>query len=122
MATTNLPEFVREDSAAASKLFFETYGEQPLEFAANEVNATVAFFEKKGFANEAALVVSTVLLKQAKLDNIPIFKILDTIANFDVMKLSSLVGEILNNNRTATSVLGFRTADVRPNQIRNIYA
>jgi hypothetical protein len=66
--------------------------------------------------------VSTVLLKQAKLDNIPIFKILDTIANFDVMKLSSLVGEILNNNRTATSVLGFRTADVRPNQIRNIYA
>ena len=37
MATTNLPPSVKEDSAAATKLFFDTYGQEPLEFAANDV-------------------------------------------------------------------------------------
>jgi hypothetical protein len=120
MATTNLPAIRKEDSAAGTKLFFDSYGQEPLEFNANDVSACISFFEKKGFDNDAALIVATVILKQAKLDGTPIFKILDTLSGVDALALSSIVGEILNNNRTPTSTLGFRTNPVIPNQIRNI--
>jgi hypothetical protein len=33
-----------------------------------------------------------------------------------------VVSEILNNNRVPTSILGYKTTDVKPNQIRNIAA
>lgn len=122
MATTNLPQNIREDGAAGTKLFFDSYGQDPLEFNANDVNATIGFFESKGFDNDAALVVSTVLLKQAKIDGTPIFKIIDTLKDFNGLQLSQLVGEILNNNRNPTSTLGFRTTGVNQNQTRNISA
>jgi GH35 family endo-1,4-beta-xylanase len=120
MATTNLPSQPIEDSAAGTKLFFNNYGQEALEFAANDVTATVSFFEKKGFENDAALVVSTVLLKQAKIDGTPIYKILQSLDQFDGLGLSQIVGEILNNNRTPTSTLGFRSENVKVTQSRNI--
>lgn len=119
---TNLPSRVIEDSAAGTKLYFDRYGEAALEFSANDVTLTLAFFERAGFDADAASTVSMTLLRQAKLDNIPIAEILDTLKDFPTVQLSQLVGEILNNNRVPTSILGFRTADVRPNQIRNIAA
>jgi hypothetical protein len=120
MATTSLPSQELLDSAAGTKLFFDSYGEAPLEFNAIDVDSTIAFFVSKGFEKDAALVVSTVLLKQAKLESAPIYRTLDTLKQLDGLELSILVGEILNNNRTSTSTLGFRTDDVKPNQIRNI--
>ncbi len=122
MATTNLPPENIEDSAAGTKLFFDNYGEIALEFSANDVNSTVAFFQKRGFENDAALVVSTVILKQAKLDNIPVHQLLDTLGKAKELNLSQLVGEVLNNNRTPTSTLGFRTSNVKVYQTRNIAA
>jgi hypothetical protein len=122
MATTNLPSQIIEDSGAGTKLFFNNYGEETLEFNANDVNSTVSFFESKGFEKDAALVVSTVLLKQAKLDGTPIYQILQGLSQFDGLGLSQVVGEILNNNRTPTSTLGFRTPDVKVTQSRNIAA
>jgi hypothetical protein len=122
MATTNLPSKDIDDSAAGTKLFFDTYGQQPLEFNATEVDATVAFFKKKGFDNDAALVVSTVLLKQAKLDGTPIFRLLDTLSDFNGLQLSALVSEVLNNNRVPTSTLGYKIAPNQTNIIRNIAA
>lgn len=119
---TNLPPNVIEDSAAATKLFFDKYGETPLEFSANDVSAAVGFFTAAGFDTDAALVTSMTLLKQAKLDSIPIYQILDTIKGFTELQISQLVGEILNNNRVPTSTLGFRTTNVIPNQSRNIAA
>ena len=119
---TNLPPQKINDSAGGTKLFFDTYGESPLEFNAADVDVTLAFFLKKGFGNDAAQVVSITLLKQAKLDAVPITKILDTLKNNNALELSQLVGEILNNNRSAISTLGFRTVRVLPNQNRNIAA
>jgi GH35 family endo-1,4-beta-xylanase len=120
MATTNLPSQLITDSAAGTKLFFNNYGQETLEFSANDVTSTVSFFEKKGFENDAALVVSTVLLKQAKIDGTPIYKILQSLEQFDGLGLSQVVGEILNNNRTTTSTLGFRAENVKVTQSRNI--
>ncbi len=122
MATTNLPQRAIEDSAAGTKLFFDSYGQEPLEFNSNEVDASIGFFTKRGFDQDTAIVISTAILKQAKLDNVPVFKFLDTLNKFNQLEISTLVGEILNNNRPATSTLGFRTERVIPNQIRNIAA
>lgn len=117
---TNLPSVVNQDSAVGTKLFFDNYGVEPLEFNATDVSAATAFFEKRGFGQEAAIVVATTILKQAKLDNVPLFKLLDSLGDYPNINISSLVGEILNNNRTPISTLGFRTKPVTPLQVRNI--
>lgn len=123
MANTNLPPVVADDSAAGTKLFFDTYGKLPLEFSANEVDASIAFFEGKGFDRSASVVIASAILKQAKLDELPVFKILDTLKGFDSVELSTLVAEILNNNRLSTSTLGFRLASIsKESQMRNIAA
>jgi hypothetical protein len=117
---TNLPITETNDSGAATKLFFDSYGNSPLEFNANDYNFTVSFFEKKGFDKDAALVVTSTLLKQAKIDGTPIAQILDTLKDFTGMQMSQLVGEILNNNRTPTSTLGFRAKNIITNQNRHV--
>jgi len=117
---TNLPIRTIEDSAAGTRLFFDTYGEAPLEFSAIDIDTCQTFFKQKGFEKDTAMVISITILKQAKLDGQPIFKILDTLAGFDSVQLNILVGEILNNNRVPTSSLGFRTSPVYTNETRNI--
>lgn len=119
---TNLPVTQDQDSASGTKLFFDAYGQAPLEFNATEIDAAISFFTKNGFETDAAVVVSAAILKQAKLDAVPIFNLLDTLKKFDELQISAFVAEILNNNRVPTSTLGFRTPDVRPAQIRNIAA
>lgn len=120
MATTNLPPRIIDDSGAATKLFFDVYGQSPLEFNAVDVDATVTFFEKKGFDRDAALVVSTTLLKQAKIDGSPVSQLLDTLSGYNNLQLSTLIGEVLNNNRIPTSTLGFRVSNVTSEYSRNI--
>lgn len=118
---TNLPSPPSDDSAFGTKLFFDSYGQQPLEFNANEVSAAVGFFESKGFDKDAATITAATLLKQAKLENQPVFQILDTLAGLESLQLSALVGEILNNNRPSTSTLGFRVSTAEKTSVsRNI--
>lgn len=118
---TNLPKSSFTDSAERTRLFFDNFDQQPLEFNAVEVDAAIAFFQGQGFQDDAALITAATVLKQAKLDEIPIKQLLDTLGDLDGFKLSALIGEILNNNRSPISTLGYR--DVRPddNEItRNI--
>ncbi len=119
---TNLPPKVIEDNAAGTVLYFERYGEIPLEFNSNDVVATVAVFTAVGFDKDAAEVSAMTILRQSKIDNTPIYEILDTLRGFDNKQLSQLVAEILNNNRVSTSTLGFRVQDVTVNKIREIGA
>jgi hypothetical protein len=121
MTTTNLPPKRIDDSAAGTKLFFDSYGTQPLEFLASEVDAVEAFFTARGFSKQAALVSAGVILKQAKLDATPVFQILDTIANYQSGDLSLLVAEILNNNRSGTSTLGFKNVSRLTNRSRQVF-
>lgn len=120
---TNLPPKIIQDSAAGTKLFFEAYGEVPISFNANEIDAVIGFFTSAGFGKDAAIVSGLALLKQAKIDETPIFTILDQIKGFNQIQISALVGEILNNNRIPLSTLGYRQQDVVTNeQQRNIGA
>ncbi len=119
---TNLPNQIIQDSAAGTKLYFQSYGESAMEFPSMDVDLAHTFFERAGFDNDAASVVAMTLLRQAKIEGIPVGQILDSLSGYNAITLSQLVGEILNNNRVPTSILGFRTADVKPTQTRNISA
>ena len=89
--------------------FFDKYFTKKLEFSTNEVDAVISFFEKRGFERSAAISTGTILLQQAKLDNIKVFVLLDTLKDFDETKLSAVVAEVLNYNRLNTSTLGFKS-------------
>lgn len=117
---TNLPAKQIQDSAARSKLFFDTYGEQPLEFNAVDVDAAIGFFTSRGFEKDSAQTVALTLLKQAKLENLNIFEILDGLKNVDNTDISVLVSEVLNNNRPSTSTLGYRKQISTVSKQRNV--
>jgi hypothetical protein len=120
---TNLPSKVINDSAASTKLFFDVYGKPANEYASNDVSAAIAFFESKGFDRDAAITVASVILEQAKADQLPVYSILESIKGFNSLELNALVTEILNNNRPRTSTLGFRAESVDKSEItRNIAA
>jgi len=109
---TNLPPIESgTDSAAKTKLFFDEYGQAPLEFAANDVEAAIGFFMGNGFDRDAAEITAAVVLRQAKFENMPVFQLLDQLKVMDGVKLSALVGEILNNNRPSSSALGYKAAN-----------
>jgi hypothetical protein len=121
---TNLPPIESgTDSAAKTKLFFDEYGQAPLEFAANDVEAAIGFFMTNGFDRDAAEITASVVLRQAKFENMPVFQLIDQLKVMDGVKLSALVGEILNNNRPSSSALGYK-ADNSDDQFktRNIAA
>jgi hypothetical protein len=90
--------------------YFDTYYTTPINLSDNDLNSVVSFFERRGFEKTAAIAVANVLLQQAKLENIKIYKLIDTLKSYDSgNKLSSVVAEILNYNRKRTSVIGYKT-------------
>ena len=120
--TTALPgKDVPKRSDKEVNQFFDRYFDKPLEFAANEVDSVLAFFTKRGFEESAAIAISSTLLKQAKLDNIKVFKILDTMKGLDDVQLSAVVAEVINYNRPKSSSIGYkRTETVDKVERRNI--
>ena len=94
-----------------------------LEFSASEYDAVVGFFEGKDYDRQAAESLAYIILRQAKIDNVPVFQILQSLSKVAPVTLSQLVTEILNSNRYKTSVLGFRNERTTLDHItRNIKA
>ena len=96
------------DSATKVKQFFNQYYTEPFEFSSNEVDATVAFFRKRGFDEVSANSVATIVMQQPKMDNVKIFELIDTLGGFDEVQLSTVITEILNYNRSKISTLGYK--------------
>jgi hypothetical protein len=90
------------------RLFFDRYYTKPINLSDNDLNSIVGFFESRGFDKSSAVAVSVTLLNQAKLDNIKIHKLLDTLKGYQDLQLSAVVAEVLNYNRKKTSAVGFR--------------
>lgn len=118
MANTNFPVGKNLDPAAATKVYFDTYGTRALSFGANEVEESIAFFTGKGFSNDAAVSTAMVILEQAKKEGKPVFKILDTLKEFNGVQISAVVAKILNKNRKAISTLGFTSGLIPPENVR----
>lgn len=106
---SSLPlEKITKGSDKDTRLFFDRYFTKSISLNSNELDTVVGFFKKRGFDENAATAVSIVLLNQAKLDKIPVYKLIDTLNDLNELKLSVIVAEVLNYNRTKTSSLGFK--------------
>jgi len=112
MANTagNLPKYESNDSASEVKEFFDQYLTQSVSYPANDVDAVIGFFEKRGFEKTSAIAVATALLTQAKIDNIKVFQLIDTLQGLNKTQLSDIVTNILNYSREKTSTLGFKVS------------
>lgn len=105
----NLPIKSSDDSARATKLFFEKYGQSTVTFSPNDVYSTLGFFQYKGFQDDAAILTGMAILSKAKKENRPVNAILDTLNTLNGVQLSVIVSTMLNQDRPATSSLGFKT-------------
>jgi len=99
---------VTKKSDEDTRLFFDKYLTKSINFNDNDLNSVVGFFENKGFDKSSAISVSLVLLQQAKLDQIKVFKLIDTLKKYEDIQLSAVVAEVLNYNRKRTSAVGFK--------------
>lgn len=109
------------DSSAEVKEFFDKYFVDPISYSATQVDSVVGFFLKRGFDQSSATGVSTVLLQQAKIDDVNVFTLLDSLKGLTEVQISGLVGEIVNYNRSKVSVIGFKTENtVSRQEARNI--
>ena len=96
------------DSQRKVRKFFNNFYQGQLSYPSNEVDAVIGFFEKRGFDKISATSVGSLILQQAKLDDVNVFQLLDTLKGTDDLKLSSVVTELLNYNRQKISTLGFK--------------
>jgi len=119
---SNLPSTTTTtDSADKVKTFFENYFSEPISYAASDVDTVVGYFLKRGFTESAAIATATVLLRQSKIDNVKIYKLIDTLKGLTEVQLSALVTEVLNYNRPKVSTLGYKTQIQTDNfEARNI--
>ena len=118
MAELNL---VPTDSGNKVKSFFNNYFTESISYPANQVDAVVGFFQKRGFDTSSATGVATVLLQQAKIDDVNVMTLLDTLTGLEDVAISQIVAEILNFNRLKVSTLGYKINNQIPRtENRNI--
>lgn len=110
-----------QDSSQNTKILFDRYFTKEISYPSNEVDAVVGFFTQRGFEQTAAVSIAGILLQQAKIDQVNVFALLDSLKSFDKPKLSNLVTVILNENRSKISKLGYKLVSVEENiESRNI--
>jgi hypothetical protein len=88
--------------------FFNNFYNIEISFNPSEVDAVIGYFLKRGFEKTAAINTASVLLQQAKIDEVNVQELIDTLRGVTDVQLSLIVAQILNINREKTSVLGFR--------------
>ena len=118
---TNLPILTSTDSAEEVKSFFDKYFKHQVTFPSNQIDAVEGFFLKRGFQENNARTTAIILLNQAKLDNINVFKLIDSLKGLSDVQLSRVVTEVMNSYREKTSYLGYKVTVVdETTESRNI--
>lgn len=106
------------DSTNGAKLeitpeYFNNFYDLEISYNPGEVDAVIGYFLKRGFERTAAINTASVLLQQAKIDNLNVQQLIDTLKGVSDVQLSLIVAQILNFNRNKTSVLGFRDTNTQ---------
>ncbi len=110
---TNLPqEQTTSSSSAEVKEFFDKFFLHQVTFPSNQIDAVLGFFLKRGFDQEAARSTGIVLLNQARLDNVNVFELIDTLKGLTDVQLAKVVAEVLNSYREQTSTLGYKVTTI----------
>jgi hypothetical protein len=105
---SNLPQKLRDNLQKTADTLVDTNYKERFEFSQNDLDATVGFFVKRGFARQPAEDTAYIILQQAKIDSVPVGKILDQLTYTNPAQLSELISTILNANRYKSSRLGVR--------------
>ena len=118
---SNLPQKLWDNLQKTADTLVDTNYKERFEFAQNDLDATIGFFVKRGFARQPAEDTAYIILQQAKIDSVPVAKILDQLTYTNPAQLSELISTILNANRYKSSRLGVRnTRSVKDTVSRNI--
>ena len=107
MTTGNLP-IVTPAGVKTTKQFFDNYFVNPVSFPSGEIDATVGFFQKRGFDTTSARSTAIILLTQSRVENVNVFTLLDKLKGLTDVQLSQVVAQVLNSYREKTSFLGYR--------------
>jgi hypothetical protein len=117
----NLPTAENIDSSQEVRSFFDKYFRHQITFPSNQIDAVIGFFLKRGFDEESARSTGIVLLNQARLDNVNVFQLIDTLKTVSDAQLSAVVTEVLNSYREKTSILGYKILTIEETtESRNI--
>lgn len=120
---TNLPQKEKDRLQKTIDSLRQTQYVEPFQFNANDYDATVGFFVKRGFDRQPAEETAYVILQQAKIDSVPVTQILDVLTDATPAQLSELITVVLNANRYKTSRLGVRNTRTSKDTVsRNIKA
>lgn len=107
---SNLPNEMNTDSGSDVRKFFDKFFVHEVSFPANQIDAVVGFFVKNGFDIESARSTAIVLLNQARVDDVNVFALIDTLKTLTDVQLSQVVAQVLNAYREKVSLLGYRIA------------
>ena len=110
--STNLPLPQVAGTTIEVKEFFDKYYTTKISFPSNQIDAVVGFFTKHGFDQQSARSTGIVLLNQARIDNVSVFELIDSLSALTDIQLSQVVAQILNSYRESTSLLGYRISQV----------
>ena len=111
------------DSATPTLQVFDTYSVAPLNVDASTYDAMIGFFTSRGFGEDSARSMSYVIIKQAILDKINPFKLIEGLKGLSNVEISDLITEVLNYNRYKTSSLGTASPFTPAQEVaRNIVA
>jgi hypothetical protein len=103
------------------RALFDKFFLHQITFPSNQIDAVLGFFLKRGFDDEAARSTGIVLLNQARLDNVNVFELIDTLKGLTDVQLAKVVTEVLNSYREQTSTLGYKIMSlVETYESRNI--
>ncbi len=117
---SNLPQRA-ETGSQEVKDFFDKFFLHQITFPSNQIDAVLGFFLKRGFDEEAARSTGIVLLNQARLDNVNVFQLIDTLKGLTDVQLAKVVAQVLNSYREQTSTLGYKVAPLADSyESRNI--
>jgi len=73
----------------------------------NEFDALIGYFRKRGFTDSSAKEIGSILLRQAQIQNIPVFQLIDTLKGLNEVQLSDVITQIINLNRSKSSAIGY---------------
>jgi hypothetical protein len=103
----NLPQPNQsQDSALSTLKIFDAYNKKPVSIDSSTYDAMVGFFSSRGFGADAAQSMAYVILKQALIDKIKPFELINSLKGLNEIQLSNLITELLNYNRYKSSSLG----------------
>jgi hypothetical protein len=103
---TNIPIEKPTSSSDQTQKTFANYNSRATQLDNNTLIAMRGLLETRGFSTDSAENIAIAILAQAKKDGYNPMVILETVKGLAQAELSSLVAEILNNNRYKTSSLG----------------